>query len=73
MSAAPAPASSGSGSGSTATPPTPSKFRDLRLRTLSSLVLIAAVVGLLYLGNLWLLAAHVLVVFPLMIGIQLGY
>lgn len=65
MTAAPAPARSGSGS--TATPPTPSKFRDLRLRTLSSLVLIAAVIGLLYMGNLWLLAAHVLVVFPLMI------
>ncbi|MBM3602598.1 MAG: hypothetical protein FJX22_02295 [Alphaproteobacteria bacterium] len=47
--------------------PAPSKFSDLRLRTLSSLVLIAAVVGLLCLGHLWLLGAHVLVVFPLMI------
>jgi phosphatidate cytidylyltransferase len=53
--------------GSAATPPTPSKFSDLRLRTLSSIALIAAVVGLLCLGHLWLLGAHVLVVFPLMI------
>jgi phosphatidate cytidylyltransferase len=53
--------------GSAVTPPTPAKFSDLRLRTLSSIALIAAVVGLLCLGHLWLLGAHVLVVFPLMI------
>jgi phosphatidate cytidylyltransferase len=34
---------------------------------ISSVILIAVVIGLLSLGHLWLLAAHVLVVFPLMI------
>jgi phosphatidate cytidylyltransferase len=53
--------------GSAATPPTPAKFSDLRLRMISSVILIAVVIGLLSLGHLWLLAAHVLVVFPLMI------
>ncbi len=58
-------------SGSAVTPPISSpggaRFCDLRLRFLSSVVLISAVIGLLYMGHLWLLAAHVLVVFPLMI------
>ena len=45
----------------------PAKFSDLRLRMISSVILIAVVIGLLSLGHLWLLGAHVLVVFPLMI------
>jgi phosphatidate cytidylyltransferase len=53
--------------GSAATPPASAKFSDLRLRMISSVILIAVVIGLLSLGHLWLLAAHVLVVFPLMI------
>jgi phosphatidate cytidylyltransferase len=53
--------------GSAATPPASAKFSDLRLRMISSVILIAVVIGLLFLGHLWLLGAHVLVVFPLMI------
>jgi len=53
--------------GSAVTPPASAKFSDLRLRMISSVILIAVVIGLLFLGHLWLLGAHVLVVFPLMI------
>jgi phosphatidate cytidylyltransferase len=58
--------------GSAATPPTPAKFSDLRLRMISSVILIAVVIGLLFLGHLWLLGAHVMVVFPLMIWEAVG-
>jgi phosphatidate cytidylyltransferase len=43
------------------------KFQDLGKRTLTAVLLLAALAGLLELGGRWLLAAHWLVVFPLML------
>jgi phosphatidate cytidylyltransferase len=43
------------------------KFQDLGKRTLTAVLLLAALAGLSALGGRWLLAAHWLVVFPLML------